>query len=167
MRMKAIIDSSSLMPGLLLAGRAALAAAMAVGLAQLLEFQSPIFAMVGAVIVTDLSPALTRELGLVRLAGTALGGAVGATMSPLLPPGPFAVGFSILAAMFLSQLLRLRDAAKLTGYLCGIVILDPRVDPWFYAADRVIETALGIAVAVMVSRVPILIRTKESGQSDD
>ena len=157
---------SDLTAGLQLSIRAAVSAGLAVAIAQFLELQYPLYALVGAVIVTDLSPLQTRQLGLQRLAGTVLGAGVGAAISHVLPPGPVTIGFSILLAMFLSYILRLRGAAKITGYVCGIVMLEHQGHQWSYALLRLIETIIGIGVALLVSFVPKLISIDKSRQRD-
>jgi uncharacterized membrane protein YgaE (UPF0421/DUF939 family) len=108
---KGFYDLSTLVPGLQLSVRAALGAGLSVAIAQLMRLHYPLYALIAAVIVTDLSPLQTRKLGLWRLVGTVLGAAIGGVLSPLLPPTPWAFGLGILAAMFLSHLLRLHGAA--------------------------------------------------------
>jgi uncharacterized membrane protein YgaE (UPF0421/DUF939 family) len=146
-----------LLPAMQLAFRAALAAGLAVALAELLGLQHPLYALIGAVIVSDLSPARTRQLGVKRLVGSALGAIVGATVSQFLPAVPWAIGVSVLAAMGLSYLLRLHSAAKISGYVCGIVMLGHGGEAWSYAFYRLVETLLGIGLATLVSFVPKLI----------
>jgi len=59
----ALTASRSLdLDGVRLAVRAALSAALALAIAQLARLPSPVFAMIGAVIVTDLSAAETRRV---------------------------------------------------------------------------------------------------------
>lgn len=115
--------------------------------------------MISAVIVTDLNPAQTRKSGLPRLAGTVLGASLGALICFVLKPGVWEVGLGIFAAMLLSHLMQLRNASKIAGYVCGIVLLDHTNHPWVYALHRTIETVIGISVAILVSLVPKLIST--------
>jgi uncharacterized membrane protein YgaE (UPF0421/DUF939 family) len=150
-----------LAPGVQMSVRASLAAGLSVTCAQLLRLEFPIYAMIAAVIVTDLSPERTRQLGLPRLVGTVVGSMLAAALSPVLVPRPAAVVLTVMAAMLACHLLRLQDAAKVAGYVGGIVLLDHGEQPWIYAVYRLAETVLGIGIAVLVSLVPRLIRTAE------
>jgi uncharacterized membrane protein YgaE (UPF0421/DUF939 family) len=147
--------------------RAASSAGLAVAIAQVLDLEYPIYTLLAAVIVMDLSPSKTQQLALQRLVGTLVGATVGAALSYVLPPGPLSVGFSILTAMLLSYVVHVQAAAKLAGYVCGIVVLAHGADPWSYALYRTIETFLGIGVAVLVSLVPKLLRIEEPGPSSE
>ena len=153
-----------LLPAFQLAFRASVGAGIAVIIARWLGLPGPAFAMIAAVIVTDLSPAETRRRAWQRIAGTILGAAVGAALSPVAGEGWTLVP-GILAAMLACLLLGMTDAAKLAGYLCGVVLLEHSHEPWAYALVRLVETLLGIAVAVLVSMVPKLIREAPAPQA--
>lgn len=140
-----------------LATRAAAGAVISVTIAQWLRLDFPLYAMIGAVIVTDLSPARTRQLALPRLAGTVLGACIGALAVRWLGTGTLAIAAGVLIAMFVAQSSGWSEAAKLAGYVCGLVVLEHGSEPWAYAMYRFIETVLGIAVAVGISLVPKLI----------
>lgn len=142
--------------------RAAVAAALSVAIAQWWQLQFPIYAMISAVVVTDLKAAETWRLGLPRLVGSIIGAILGALTCAFLRPNAWEAGLAIFAAMFLSHLLRLRNSARVAGYVCGIVLLAFGEHPWEYAFHRTIETALGIAMAMLVSLVPKLLTTDES-----
>jgi uncharacterized membrane protein YgaE (UPF0421/DUF939 family) len=144
--------------GILLALRVALAAAIAFALADFLQLNHPIYAFIAAVIVTDRSPQLSRKLGLMRIATTIIGAATGAALSQVVGPGVLSLGVSVLVAMLACQALGMSDGAKVAGYICGLILLDHRGEPWTYAVDRFIETLLGVVVAWGVSAVPHLIR---------
>ena len=150
----------ALISALQLSLRAAVSAGLAVPTAQFFELEYPINALIAAVIVTDLSPSMTRRTALRRLAGTLLGATVGALYTYVLPPGPVTIGVSILTAMLLTCVVHLQTAAKLAGFVCGIVVLAHGAQPWSYAAYRMIETFIGIAMAVLVSMVPKLLKVE-------
>jgi uncharacterized membrane protein YgaE (UPF0421/DUF939 family) len=116
-----------------------------------------IYAFIGAVIVTDLSPAQSQSLGLRRIFATAVESVCGAILSQLLGPGPTATGASVVFALLVGYLLDAGDAAKVAGYICGIVMLDHAAEPSLYAAQRFLETVLGVSVVWAISYVPKLI----------
>jgi len=152
------MGAPTIIASLQLAARAASSGALAIALAQLLRLPYPIYALVAAVVTTDLDPARTRELALQRIAGTVLGAAVGVVLSVSVGTNPLTIGIGIFAAMCLCYPLRLHGAEKLTGYVCGIVMLDHAGAPLLYATHRLLETLLGVAVAILVSFVPKLLR---------
>jgi uncharacterized membrane protein YgaE (UPF0421/DUF939 family) len=142
--------------------RCAVAAGLSLALAEILGLDFPIYAFLAAVIVTDLSSAQTRRLGWRRLVATVVGATLGATLSLLLPHGPWAIGFGVLLAMLACNFVHMQEGAKVAGYICGIVMLSHGAEPWTYAFYRFVETVLGIAVAWTISLVPKLLRAEES-----
>jgi uncharacterized membrane protein YgaE (UPF0421/DUF939 family) len=144
-----------------LALRAALAAALSVAIAQFCKLQYPIYALIAAVIVTDLSSAKTRKLGLLRVASTVVGAMCAVVAQPILHSSTWGIGLGILIAMLICQLSPLRDGARAAGYICGIVLLAHSADVWAYALFRLLETVLGIGIAWLISLVPRLIRIAE------
>jgi len=146
--------------------RAAVATGLAVLIARALNFQNPIYAVIAAVLVMDLAPKKTVQLALQRLAGTLLGAAIGAMLSYVLPSGPLAVAVGIAVAMLLMHALHLQEAAKLAGYICGVVVMTQADQPWSYALNRTMETLLGLGMAVLVSLVPKLLRVDVPDDAD-
>lgn len=148
-----------LVPSIQLSVRAAVAALLAVAVARYFGLQ-PLQALVTSVLVIDLSPEETRRLALPRFVGTLLGGALGALLSMALPSNPVSIGLGVLAAMLSSHLLRLDRASRLSGYVCGIILLREDGALWAYAFDRLLETTVGIVMAVLTSFVPKLMRAE-------
>lgn len=146
-----------------LAARSAIAAAVAVLIVQWMDTSHPIYAMIAAVIVTDLRPEQSRRFALNRLAGTVIGAGIGALAVPWLGPSALAVLVTVLAMMLLCHALKLDGAAKVSGYICGIVVLEHSGNAWYYAGERLVETLVGIGVALALSMVPKLVRFDERG----
>jgi uncharacterized membrane protein YgaE (UPF0421/DUF939 family) len=106
-------------------------------------------------------PAQSQALALHRLVATAIGAICGAALTLVLPAGPIAVGLSIQVAMLACQLVRVPDAAKVAGFICGIVVLEHSAEPWLNAFYRFVETTMGVVTALLVSYVPKLIKAEE------
>ena len=137
--------------------RAAAGASIALAAARVLDLDRPVVAFTAAIIATDLFPAQSRELGLRRLGATVLGGVVGAGLGSLLLPTSWTLAAGVLVAMLLAHLFRASEAARVAGYICGLILIDSSASPWRDALFRMIETALGVSVAWIISYVPKLI----------
>lgn len=139
--------------------RAAVAAALAFWIATLLGAHYAIYALVGAVIVTDLSPATSRRLAVQRMAGTVVGAIAGGAFVHIMPVGPIAIGVAILVSMLFVYACRLETpAARVAGYVAAIVMFTHSQDTWRYAFDRAWETMVGIGAALLVGLVPLWLR---------
>jgi uncharacterized membrane protein YgaE (UPF0421/DUF939 family) len=146
-------------PAIQLSVRAAAAAALAYWVAELLDADYAIYALVSAVIVTDLSPKKTRQLAVGRMAGTIIGAVAGALLVRVLPLGPIALAIAIVVSMLVASLFRLEvSATRVAGYVAAIVMMTHREDSWMYAFDRAWETLVGIGAAVLIGLLPLLLR---------
>jgi uncharacterized membrane protein YgaE (UPF0421/DUF939 family) len=142
---------NSLKTGLQLGIRTGVAALTSVAIAQQLSHPNPLPVLASAVIVTDVDPAQTRFFALRRLLGTIVGAALGILFGS---GGPVGVGIGVTVAMVLGYTLGSAPAAKLAGYVCGVVILARGGDSMGAALQRLLETAIGIGAAVAISYVP-------------
>jgi uncharacterized membrane protein YgaE (UPF0421/DUF939 family) len=133
--------------------RAGAAAFLSVMVAQRMNQAFPIAALISSVIVTEVDPAQTRHLALRRLFGTIAGAAIGIVFGP---SGAVGVGFGVAAAMLFAYAIGRSPAAKLTGYVCGVVVLSRTGNDFTTAYQRLLETAIGIGAAVIVSCIPPL-----------
>jgi len=136
---------------ILLGARAALASVAAVAIAQSLKLTFPLYAVVAAVIVTDVSSERTQKSGVQRLLGTALGALAGPLFVRAFGDSIWAMGLAIVSMIFACYVVGYIEAAKLSGYVAGLVVLDHANAPWTYARDRFVETSLGIVLAIVIS----------------
>jgi uncharacterized membrane protein YgaE (UPF0421/DUF939 family) len=87
--------------GAQLAVRAAVGAAISLAIARALNLDTPIFAMIAAVIVTDRNPAETRKLAIRRVISTAIGAGCGVALVQFLGQSSWEAGIAIFFAMML------------------------------------------------------------------
>ena len=140
--------------------RAAVSAGASVGIAHLLELPAPMYAMIGAIVVSDLRIGQVRLMGLRRTGGTIVGAVIGAATTAWMAPGPLSITFAVMLSMFACHLLGLGGGAVIGGIVSGLLVLEFSSDPWNFALWRTAETILGIAVASVVVHVPMLLPTR-------
>jgi len=144
-----------------IAVRVSVSACIALAIAQSLGLDTPIFAFISAVLVIDLDPAQSRQLGWRRIVATIVGGLCGAVMGQFFLPSPWTVGLSVMITMLLCQLLQASDGGRVAAFTCGVIMIIPGDGPLLQAASRLIETLIGVSVAWSISYVPKLIRIEK------
>ena len=101
-----------------------------------------------------LSPTDPLTLAWQRFAGTALGAVVGALIASFFPMNWRVYGAGIVVCGLLSGLLRLGGAYRFAAITLSIVLLIAHVaPPSVVAYHRFVEVSLGIAVALLATKV--------------
>jgi uncharacterized membrane protein YgaE (UPF0421/DUF939 family) len=145
--------------GLQLATRASISGGIALATATWLGLAFPIFAFIAAVVVTDLSPAQSRQLGWRQIIGTIIGAICGLALSNWLPQSIWAASLGVMLAMALCHFFNAHSGARIAGFTCGVIIVTSPEAAWQYGVFRMVETLLGVSVAWLVTWLPRLVRT--------
>lgn len=127
-----------------------------------LQELGPFYACIAAVICMQTSVHASVTQGLSRIVGTLVGGGTGlvAVLLNHRLPGPLAstviFGFFVSLTIWLCSLMRQPGACSLAAVVCCAVMFSHSgsgTEAVFYTISRMLETAVGIVVAVTVNRV--------------
>jgi uncharacterized membrane protein YgaE (UPF0421/DUF939 family) len=133
--------------------RTTVAAVLSVMLARALKLPEFYWAPISTIVIL-LSPSDPFTLAWQRFAGTALGAIVGALIATYFPINWIVYGAAILVCGILSALLRLGGAYRFVAITLTIILLIAHTaPPWIVAYHRFIEVSLGIAVALVLTKL--------------
>ena len=130
-----------------MAGMASLLTARAFGLPE------TYWAAVTTIVVMQSTLAATLTTSGERLAGSALGAAMGAIVATRFGSNVYVFGAGLLVSGVICAMAHLsRPAYRFAGMTLAIVMLVPRSqDPWVIAVHRFVEVAIGIAVGLILT----------------
>ena len=133
--------------------RTTVAAVLSLMLAHALKLPEFYWAPISTIVIL-LSPSDPFTLAWQRFAGTALGAVVGAIIATYFPINWMVYGAAILVCGILSALLRLGGAYRFAAITLSIILLIAHAaPPWVVAYHRFIEVSLGIAVALVLTKL--------------
>ncbi len=133
--------------------RTAVAAVLSLLVARALKLAEFYWAPISTIVIL-LSVSDPMTLAWQRFAGTAVGAALGALIATFLPMNWMVYGAGILLCGILSALLRLGSAYRFAAITLTIVVVVAHTrPPWVVAYHRFIEVSLGIAVALLVTKL--------------
>ena len=138
---------------LLHSARTAAAAVLSVMLARALKLAEFYWAPISTIVIL-LSVTDPLALAWQRFVGTAVGAALGALIATYVNVNWMVYGAGILVCGILSAMLRLGTAYRFAAITLTIVVLVAHArPPWVVAYHRFVEVSLGIAVALLVTKV--------------
>jgi uncharacterized membrane protein YgaE (UPF0421/DUF939 family) len=133
--------------------RTTVATVLSAMLARALKLPEFYWAPISTIVIL-LSPSDPFTLAWQRFAGTALGAVVGALIASYFAMNWMVYGAGILVCGILSALLRLGGAYRFAAITLTIILLITHpAPPWIVAYHRFVEVSLGIAVALLVTKV--------------
>jgi uncharacterized membrane protein YccC len=150
------------------AGIASLLAARAFGLPE------TYWAAITTIVIMQSTLAATLTTSGERLAGSALGAAVGAVLATRFDSNVYVFGAGLFVTGIVCAIARIdRPACRFAGITLAIVLLIPRSrNPWVVAGHRFVEVAIGIAVGLVLTvlwpenappaKVPLVPRTESA-----
>ena len=132
--------------------RTAIAAMVSILVTRLLRLPEGYWASITALIVMQSTFGAALSISVQRLVGTAVGAVLGAVAATYFHDNVIVYGVLVFVVGLLCTALRVeRTAYRYASITLAIIILIPRmVNPWTAAANRFIEVALGIVVALAI-----------------
>ena len=138
---------------LIISLRSALAALASVETSRLIGLQYPLYALVGAIMVTEYHGEETRKQSLTRFLGNSLGIIAGGILGSFFGAYPWVIGLATFFMVLFCYYFDLAAAAKLSAFVAALTVMDHSKTPWLYGRDRIVETVIGIGFAVLASLV--------------
>jgi uncharacterized membrane protein YccC len=136
----------------------ALAGALTLVVARLLDVAEEYWAVISAIIVADALIGASLAAAGNRLLGTAIGAVFGVATLLLFGSGALSVALAVGLTFFACGLARLNASQRLACATAAIVVLLPSTTTWETGLNRFIDVVVGVGVAVIVSTVVFPIR---------
>jgi len=146
--------------------RSAFAAVASVEISRCFGLQYPLYALIGAIMVTEYHGEETRQQCLIRFLGNVLGIIAGGLLGTLLGAYPWVIGLATFVMVLICYYTDFAAAAKLSAFVAALTVMDHSQTPWLYGRDRILETVIGIGFAVLMSLAIPVPKPKAETTSD-
>jgi uncharacterized membrane protein YgaE (UPF0421/DUF939 family) len=137
--------------------KTAIAVMLCLALGRLVGGPAPIYACFAAVLTVRETVGNSIQYRVTRVLATLFGGAVGLLVLALSfrALNPWlqipVIGLAVIVTIHLTIVVKRPDTAALAALVCLIIVLDHADDQYAYALQRIVETVIGVALAVCVN----------------
>ncbi|WFD11220.1 FUSC family protein [Tepidibacter hydrothermalis] len=132
--------------------KTAIAVSLSVAISRFLNMEYPFYAAIAAIISMQTTIGESFKVGRNRMLGTILGAMVGVIFYFINPSSIIAIGIGITVVIYMCNLFGWNKSVSIAGIVFCVIMtnLDGR-DPVFYGLNRIVDTFIGITIAVLVN----------------
>lgn len=132
--------------------KTAIAVFLCVIISGILKFEYPFYAAIAAIISMQSSVVESFTAGRNRILGTMVGAFIGFLCALIQPGNAFLCAAGLIAAVYICDLFNWNKSVTIAGIVCMVIMLNLNGrSPLFYSINRIIDTLLGIIVAIFVN----------------
>lgn len=132
--------------------KTAISVSISILISRALKMEYPFYTAIASIITMQSSVEASFVVGRNRMLGTLVGAFVGFICASIKPGDALLAGAGIVLVIYLCNLLEWRDSSSIAGVVfCAIMLNLKAGSALFYSVNRILDTFVGIAVAVLVN----------------
>lgn len=132
--------------------KTAIAVMLSILAIRILNMESPFYACIAAVITMQNKINVSYETGLHRMIGTLIGAAIGILFSLIWPQNIILTTIGIILIIFMANVVKQKNSINIACIVFLAIMTNvTNLPPLQYSIDRVLETFVGILLAVVVN----------------
>ncbi|MGC7872156.1 FUSC family protein [Desulfosporosinus sp. SYSU MS00001] len=129
-----------------------IAVMICIWIADLLHFEYPFYSAIAAVIAMQATMADSLNQGINRMKGTIIGAITGYLFALIPFNNPVLIGIGLISTLAILKRMHWNEAMNIASIVFIAIMVNNAGHPLNYSLNRIIDTALGIAVAYLVNR---------------
>lgn len=126
---------------------------------------SGLWSVMASIVVMQANLGGTYSAAWIRFLGVLVGSIAGGAFIHLMGSDPVSLGFSVFFTIVICALLKIKDSFRIAGLSTAVIIISggqhPDITPWLFSLYRLVDSCIGIAVALAVSRLIFPARAAE------
>lgn len=132
--------------------KTAIAVVICVLISRILKLEYSFYAAIAAIISMENTVTNSFRTGKNRMLGTLVGAGIGFLCASILPGNAILCGIGIIIVIYLCNLLNWSKSASIACVVFMVIMVNLNgKDPFFYSINRILDTFIGIIVAVLVN----------------
>jgi uncharacterized membrane protein YgaE (UPF0421/DUF939 family) len=132
--------------------KTAIAVVISILISRELKMEYPFYAAIASIISMQSSVENSFKAGRNRMLGTMVGALIGYLCALISPGNIFLIGIGIVFVIYLCNLFNWKESSSIAGVVFCVIMLNLKGNsPIIYSINRIIDTFVGIIVAIIVN----------------